>query len=51
MLKGVLMAVLRVLAGTLFVMVLAATIGIPEGNRGPATAEAGGEPASPAAQR
>ena len=39
--KGVLRAVLRVLAGTLFVLALAATIGIPSGKRGPAAAEPG----------
>ena len=44
MLKGVLKAVLRVLAGTLFVLALAATVGIPAGNRRPAAAEPGGEP-------
>ena len=44
MLKGVLKAVLRVLAGTLFVLALAATVGIPAGKRGPAAAEPGGEP-------
>ena len=44
MLKGFLNAVLRVLAGTLFVLVLAATVGIPAGKRGPAAAEPGGPP-------
>jgi len=44
MLKGVLKAVLRVLAGTIFVLALAATVGIPSSKRGPAAAEPGGEP-------
>ena len=39
--KGILMAVLRVLAGALLVLALAATIGIPAGKRGPAAAEPG----------
>ena len=43
MLKGVLKTVLRVLAGTIFVLALAATIGIPAGKRGPAAAQPGGE--------
>ncbi len=42
--KGVLPAVLRVLAGTLVLLVLAATIGIPAGKHGPAAARPGGEP-------
>lgn len=44
MLKDVLKAVLRVLAGTVFILALAATIGIPAGNRGPAAAQPGDEP-------
>jgi hypothetical protein len=42
MLEGVLKAALRVLAGTIFVLALAATIGIPAGTRGPAAAEPNG---------
>ncbi len=37
--KAVLKAVLRVLAGTIFILALAATIGIPAGKRGPAAAQ------------
>jgi hypothetical protein len=44
MLKDVLKAVLRVLAGTIFLLALAATIGIPAGKRGPAAAQPGDEP-------
>jgi hypothetical protein len=44
MLKDVLKAVLRVLAGTIFILALAATIGIPAGKRGPAAAQPGDEP-------
>ena len=44
MLKGVLKAVLRVLAGTIFILALAATVGIPAGKRGPAAAQPGDEP-------
>jgi hypothetical protein len=44
MLKGGLKAVLRVLAGTIFILALAATIGIPAGRRGPAAAQPGDEP-------
>ncbi|MEK7408790.1 MAG: hypothetical protein AAB225_27305, partial [Acidobacteriota bacterium] len=44
MLEGVLKAVLRVLAGTIFILALAATIGIPAGKRGPAAAQPGDEP-------
>ena len=44
MLKDVLKAVLRVLAGTVFILVLAATIGIPASKRGPAAAQPGDEP-------
>ncbi|MBI3696552.1 MAG: hypothetical protein HY238_17140 [Acidobacteria bacterium] len=47
MLEGVLKAVLRVLAGTIFILALAATIGIPAGKRGPAAAEPGDEPRRP----
>ncbi len=47
MLKGVLEAVLRVLAGTLFVLALAATIGIPEGRSGPSAAQPGDDGAGP----
>ena len=36
-----LFASLRVLSGTLFFLVMAATIGIPSGKRGPAAAEPG----------
>ncbi len=36
MLTEVLQAVLRVLAGTVLILALAATIGIPAGKRGPA---------------
>jgi len=43
--KGILKAILRVLAGTLFILVLAATIGIPAGTRGPAAAPPDDEPA------
>jgi hypothetical protein len=39
MLKNVLKAVLRVLAGTIFILALAATIGIPAGTPGPAAAQ------------
>jgi hypothetical protein len=42
--KGVLKAVLRVFAGTIFILALAATIGIPAGKRGPAAAQPGDEP-------
>jgi len=42
--RDVLKAVLRVLAGTIFVLALAATVGIPAGTRGPAAAQPGGEP-------
>jgi hypothetical protein len=42
--KGVLKVVLRVLAGTIFILALAATIGIPAGKRGPAAAQPGDEP-------
>jgi hypothetical protein len=45
MLKGVLKAVLRALAGTIFILALAATVGIPAGKRGPAAAQPGDEPA------
>jgi len=44
MLKDILKAVLRVLAGTVFILALAATIGIPAGKRGPAAAQPGEEP-------
>src|SRR5674476_123931 len=44
MLKDVLKAVLRVFAGTIFILALAATIGIPAGKRGPAAAQPGDEP-------
>ena len=44
MLKGVLIAVLRVLAGTLLVLVLAATVGIPPDKRGPEAAQPINEP-------
>lgn len=44
MLRGVLESVLRVLAGTIFILALAATIGIPAGKRGPAAAQPGDEP-------
>ena len=47
MLKGVLKSVLRVLAGTIFILALAATIGIPAGKRGPAAAQPGDEPRGP----
>lgn len=46
MLKEVLKAVLRVLAGTILILALAATIGIPAGKRGPAAAQPGDEPAA-----
>jgi len=45
--KGILKAVLRVLAGTIFVLALAATVGIPAGTRGPAAAQPGGESREP----
>ena len=44
MLNNVLKAVLRVLTGTIFILVLAATIGIPAGDRGPAAAQPVDEP-------
>jgi hypothetical protein len=44
MLKAILKAVLRVLAGTILILALAATIGIPAGKRGPAAAQPGDEP-------
>jgi hypothetical protein len=44
MLKDVLKAVLRVLAGTIFILALAATVGIPAGKRGSAAAQPGDEP-------
>ena len=44
MLKDVLKSVLRVLAGTILILALAATIGIPAGKRGPAAAQPGDEP-------
>jgi len=47
MVKDILKAVLRVLAGTIFLLALAATIGIPAGTRGPAAAQPGGEPRGP----
>ena len=39
-----LFASLRVLVGTLFFLVMAATVGIPAGKRGPAAAQPNGEP-------
>ncbi len=39
-----LFAMLRVLGGTLFFLVMAATVGIPAGKRGPAAAEPRVEP-------
>ena len=39
-----LFASLRVLGGTFFFLVMAATVGIPAGKRGPAAVEPGGEP-------
>jgi hypothetical protein len=44
MLKDILKSVLRVLAGTLLILALAATVGIPAGKRGPAAAQPGDEP-------
>ena len=44
MLKDVLKAVLRVLAGTVVILALAASVGIPTGKRGPAAAQPGDEP-------
>ena len=45
MLKDVLKAVLRVLAGTILILALAATIGIPAGKHGPAAGPPGSSPA------
>ena len=37
-------ALLRVLGGTLFFLIMAATVGIPAGKRGPAAAQPNAEP-------